>query len=109
MCYHLKTITLRPANSYFIHGYDKMSDDHNTNNDHADNSKPKEAKPVTYKIQVKSPQTEYIWKDLPNSFSDEVEATEFNNNIPRHVSHRIVKETSEIIKEHNSENAHYLS
>ncbi len=87
-----------------------MSDDQNdNNNDQTNNKKPKELKPVTYKIQVKSPQTEYLWKDLPNSFSDEAEATEFNNNIPRHVSHRIIKETNEIIKEHNSENAHYLS
>jgi len=90
------------------------NDDNNNdyNNDQSNNQptkKSKELKPVTYKIQVKSPQTEYLWKDLPNSFSDEAEAIEFNNNIPRHVSHRIVKETNEIIKEHNSENAHYLS
>jgi hypothetical protein len=72
-------------------------------------SETEELKPVTFKVQVKSPQTEYMWKDLPNTFSSEDEVNKFNNNIPRHVSHRIVKQTNEIIKEHNSENAHYLS
>ena len=65
-------------------------------------------KPIIYKIEVKSPNTDYVWKELPNTFSDEKEASSFNNSIPRHVSHRIVKQTTEIIKEHNPVDAHYL-
>lgn len=71
--------------------------------------KEKKSKPVTFKIEIKSPNTEYIWKELPNEFIDEADAKTFYSNIPRHVSHRLVKKTYEVVKEYNSDHAHYLS
>ena len=36
-------------------------------------------KPIIYKIEVKSPNTDYVWKELPNTFSDEKEASSFKS------------------------------
>ena len=65
-------------------------------------------KPVSFKIEIKSHNTDYLWKELPNTFSDDKEDFMFDDSIPRHVSHRIIKTTVEIIKEHNPDKAHYL-
>jgi hypothetical protein len=50
-----------------------------------------------------------VWKDLPNVFIEEKEAKKFSSDIPRHVSNRIIKTTTEILNEYNSDSAHYLS